>query len=91
MVADVAPAASLLESVQLLGLLESASRIFAQWSSVVAVANATVGLPPLGVPVLKHLLELARLAPLRLFSDICRNCTHKSNLTLQSFSIRKDV
>jgi hypothetical protein len=50
MVVAAAPAASLLESVQLLGLLESASRTFAQWSSGVAVANAAAGLPPLGVP-----------------------------------------
>jgi hypothetical protein len=49
-VAAAAPAASLLESVQLLGLLGSASRTFAQWSSRVAVANAAAGLPLLGVP-----------------------------------------
>jgi hypothetical protein len=40
----VAAAASLLKSNQLLGLLESASRTFAQWSSVVAVANAAAEL-----------------------------------------------
>jgi hypothetical protein len=50
MVAAAAPAALLLGSVQLPKLLESASRTFAQWSSVVAVANATAELPPLGVP-----------------------------------------
>jgi hypothetical protein len=44
------PVASLLESVQLLGLLGSASRTFAQWSSGVAVANAAAVLPPLEVP-----------------------------------------
>jgi hypothetical protein len=49
-VAAAAPAASLLEFVQLLGLLESASRTFAQLSSGVAVANAAAGLPPLRVP-----------------------------------------
>jgi hypothetical protein len=49
-VAAAALAASLLGSVQLLGLLGSASGTFAQWSSVVSVANATAGLPPLGVP-----------------------------------------
>jgi hypothetical protein len=37
-------------SDQLSGLLGSASGTFAQWSSVVAVANAAAGLPPLGVP-----------------------------------------
>jgi hypothetical protein len=40
----VAAAASLVKSNQLLGLLESASRTFAQWSSVVAVANAAAEL-----------------------------------------------
>jgi hypothetical protein len=35
--------------LHLLGLLESASRTFAQWSSVVAVANVAAVLPPLGV------------------------------------------
>jgi hypothetical protein len=49
-VATAAPAASLLGSNQLLGLLESASGTFAQWSSGVAVANAAAELPPLGVP-----------------------------------------
>jgi hypothetical protein len=49
-VAAAAPAASLLGSDQLPGLLESASRTFAQWSSMVAEANAAAGLPPLGVP-----------------------------------------
>jgi hypothetical protein len=48
-VAAAALAALLLRSDQLLGLLRSASRTFAQWSSVVAVANAAAGLPPLGV------------------------------------------
>jgi hypothetical protein len=49
-VAAAAPAASLLRSNQLLGLLVSASRTFAQWSSGVAVANAVAGLPPPGAP-----------------------------------------
>ena len=49
-VATAAPTASLLRSDQLLGLLESASGTFAQWSSRVAVANAAALLPPLGVP-----------------------------------------
>jgi hypothetical protein len=59
-VAAVAPAASLLESVQLLGLLVSASRTFAQWSSGVAVANAAVELPPLGMLAVlaEHALHL---------------------------------
>jgi hypothetical protein len=49
-VAVATPAAWLLRSDQLLGLLGSASRTFAQLSSVVVVANAAAGLPPLGVP-----------------------------------------
>jgi hypothetical protein len=49
--AAAAPAARLLRSVQLLGLLGSASRAFAQWSSGVAVANAAAEVPPLGVLV----------------------------------------
>jgi hypothetical protein len=49
-VATAALAASLLGSNQLPRLLESASGTFAQWSSVVAVANAAAVLPPLGVP-----------------------------------------
>jgi hypothetical protein len=48
-VAAAAPTASLLGSNQLLGLLESTSGTFAQWSSRVAVANAAAELPPLGV------------------------------------------
>jgi hypothetical protein len=50
-VAAAAPAAFLLKSIQLLGLLGSASRTFAQWSSEVAVENVAVELPPLGVSV----------------------------------------
>jgi hypothetical protein len=48
-VATAAPATWLLRSNKLPGLLGSASRTFAQWSSVVAVANAAAGLPPIGV------------------------------------------
>jgi hypothetical protein len=49
-VAAAAPAAWLLRSDQLPGLLRSASRTSTRWSSGVAVANAAAGLPPLGVP-----------------------------------------
>jgi hypothetical protein len=49
-VAAVAPATWLLRSNQLPGLLGSASRTFARWSSGVVVANAAAGLPPRGVP-----------------------------------------
>jgi hypothetical protein len=59
-VAAAAPAASLLKSVQLLGLLVSASRTFAQWSSVVAVETAVAELHPPGVPAVlaEHALHL---------------------------------
>jgi hypothetical protein len=59
-VAAAALAALLLRSVRLLELLESASGTFAQWSSVVAVANAALVLPPLGVPAVlaKHASHL---------------------------------
>ena len=59
-VAAAAPAALLLKSVQLLGLLGSASRTFAQWSSGVAMANVVAWLPPLGVPAIlaEHALHL---------------------------------
>jgi hypothetical protein len=59
-VAATTPAALVLGSDRLLGLLVSASRTFAQWSSGVAVANAGVELPPLGVLVVlaKHALHL---------------------------------
>jgi hypothetical protein len=86
-VAAAAPAALLLRSDQLPELLGSASRTFAQWSSGVAVANATVELPPLGVP--------ASLAGNALYLCACSQTsvetTHISDLTLQSFSIRKDI
>jgi uncharacterized membrane protein len=49
-VAAAATAASLLGIDQMLVLLESTSGTFAQWSSGVAVANATAELPSLGVP-----------------------------------------
>jgi hypothetical protein len=81
------PTASLLMSDQLPELPRSASRTSAQWSSGVAVANAAAELPPLGVPA-----ALAEHA-----SHICAcsqtsvETTHISDLTLQSFSIRKDI
>jgi hypothetical protein len=86
-VATAAPAASLLKSNRLLELLGSASRTFAQWSSRVVVANVAVELPPLGVPAV-----LAGHA-----SHLCAcyqtsiETIHISDLTLQPFSIRKDI
>jgi endonuclease I len=86
-VAAVEPAASLLMSNQLPELPGFASRTTAQWSSGVVVANAAAELPPPGVPV-----ALAEHA-----SHLCA-CSHTSvettcisDLTLQSFSIRKDI
>jgi hypothetical protein len=86
-VAAAAPAASLLESDQLLGLLVSASGTSAQWSSVVVAATAAAGLHPPGVPAVlaEHALHLCAC------SQTSIEITHISNLTLQSFSIRKDV
>jgi hypothetical protein len=86
-VAAAALVASLLGSDQLPGLLESASGTFAQWSSVVAVANVAAVLPPLGVPAVlaEHASHLCAC------SQTSVEVTHISNLTLQSFNIRKDV
>jgi hypothetical protein len=53
MVAAAAPAVWLLRSDQLSGLLGSASRTYARWSSMVAVANAAAGRLPLGVPAVQ--------------------------------------
>jgi hypothetical protein len=86
-VAATAPAASLLKSDQLPELLGSASRTSAQWSLGVAVANATAELPPLGVPaaLAEHASYLCAC------SQTSVEITHISDLTLQSFSIRKDI
>jgi hypothetical protein len=85
-VAAAAPAASLLRSDQLLGLLGSASRTSTQWSSGVVVATA-VELHLLGAPAV-----LVEHAPhLCACSQTSVEITHTSDLTLQSFSIRKDI
>jgi hypothetical protein len=86
-VATAAPAASLLKSDQLLGLLGSASGTSAQWSSGVAVATAAAELHPPRVPAVlaKHVLHLCAC------SQTSVGITYISDLTLQSFSIRKDV
>ena len=86
-VAAAAPAAWLLRSNQLPGLLGSASRTSVQWSSGVAVANAATGLLPLGVPAV--LAEHA--SHLYSCSQTSVEIIHISNLTLQSFNIRRDV
>jgi hypothetical protein len=86
-VAAAEPAPSLLMPDQFPELSEFASRTSAQWSLGVAVANAAAELPPPGVPV--ALVEHA--------SDLCAcsqtsvETIHISDLTLQSFSIRKDI
>jgi hypothetical protein len=86
-VADVAPTASLLRSDQLPKLFGSASRTSAQWSSGVAVANAAAELPLPGVPgaLANHASHLCAC------SQTSVETTHISDLTLQSFSIRKDI
>jgi hypothetical protein len=86
-VATAKPAASLLMSDQLPELPGSASGTSAQWSSRVAVANAAAELPPLGVPaaLAEHASHLCAC------SQISVETTHISDLTMQSFSIRKDI
>jgi hypothetical protein len=86
-VAVAAPAAPLLKSDQLPELPESASRTFAQWSSGVAVANAAAELPLPGMPA--ALAEHA--SHLYACSQTSIETIHISDLTLQSFSIRKDI
>jgi hypothetical protein len=86
-VAAAAPTASLLKSDELLGFLVSASGTSAQWSSGVAVATDATELHPPRVPdvLAEHVLHL--YACFQTSVEI----THISDLTLQSFSIRKDV
>ena len=86
-VAAAEPVASLLMFDRLPELPGSASRTYAQWSSGVAVANAAAELPPLGVPAV--LAEHA--SHLFAYSQTSVETTHISNMTLQSFSIRKDI
>jgi hypothetical protein len=83
----VVPAALLLRSDQSLGLLGSASGTSVQLSSGAAVATAAAELPPPGVPAIptEHALHLGA------YSQTSVESTHKSDLTLQSFSIRKDI
>jgi hypothetical protein len=80
-VAAVAPAALLLKSSQSLGLLEFPSETSAQWSSGVVVATAA------GVPtaLAEHAFHLCTCCQTSMES------IHTSNLTLQSFIIRKDI
>jgi hypothetical protein len=87
-VAAAAPATSLLESDQLIGLLVSASGTSAQWSLVVAVATAAaaeVHLPMVPTVLAEHALHLCAC------SQTSVESTHTSDLTLHSFNIRKDV
>jgi hypothetical protein len=86
-VVAAALAASLLRSDQFPELHEFASRTSAQWSSGVAVANAAAELPPPGVPA--TLAEHA--SHLYAYSQTSVETIHISDLTLQSFNIRKDV
>jgi hypothetical protein len=86
-VAAAEPAASLLMSDQLPELPGSALRTSAQWSSGVAVAIAVAGLLPLGVPA----AQAEHGSHLCACSQTSVGITHVSDLTLQSFGIRKDV
>jgi uncharacterized membrane protein len=80
-------AASLLMSDQLPELHGSASRTSAQWSPGVAVANVAAELPPLGMPaaLAMHALHLCAC------SQTSIGITHILDLTLQYYSIRKDI
>jgi hypothetical protein len=80
-------AASLLMSDQLPELPRSASRTSAQCSSGVAVANLAAELPLLGVPaaLAVHASHLCAC------SQTSVEITHILDLTLQSFSIIKDI
>jgi hypothetical protein len=70
----------------LLVLLESASRTSAQWSSGVVVATAAeLHLPRVPTVPAEHALHLY------VCSQTSVESTHTSDLTLQSFSIRKDI
>jgi hypothetical protein len=86
-VATAKLAASLLMSDQLPELPGFASTTSAQWSSGVAVANVVAELLPLGVPaaLAVHASHLCAC------SQTSVETTHLSDLTLQSFSIRKDI
>jgi hypothetical protein len=86
-VASPEPAASLLMFDQLPELPRFASRTSAQWSSRVAVANAAAELPLPRVPaaLAEHASHLCAC------SQTSVETTHISDLTLQSFSIRKDI
>ena len=85
-VVAAAPTASLLRSDQSLGLLGFASGTSAQWSSGVAVATAAeLHLPGVLAAPAEHALHLGACSQTSIES------THTSDLTLQTFSIRKDT
>jgi hypothetical protein len=86
-VAAAALAASLLRSDQFLGLPEFASCTSAPLSSGVVVATAATGLHPPGVPA----VPAEHASHLYACSQTSVETTHISDLTLQSFSIRKDI
>jgi hypothetical protein len=86
-VAAATPAASLLRSDQLPELPKFASQTSARLSSGVAVATTAIGLHAPRVPVVptEHALHLCAC------SQTSVETTHILDLTLQSFSIRKDI
>jgi hypothetical protein len=81
-----APVALLIKSGQSLGLLEFTSGTSVQWSSRVVMATAAEVTPP-GVPAapVEHTFHLCACSQTSIES------THTSDLTLQSFSIRKCI
>jgi hypothetical protein len=85
-VAAIAPAALLLKSDQLLGLLRFASGTSSQWSLGVAVANAAELPPPrVSDALAEHAFYLCA------YSQTSVESTHTSDMTLHSFSTRKDI
>jgi hypothetical protein len=86
-VAAAEPPTSLLMSDQFPELPGSALRTSAQWSSGVAVANTAAGLLLLGVPA----AQAEHTSHLCACSQTSVETTHISDLTVQSFSIRKDI
>jgi hypothetical protein len=85
-VAAATPAALLLKSDQLLGLLGFASGTSTQWSSRVVVATATeVPLPRVPAAPAEHAFHLCTC------SQTSVESIHTSDLIMQSFSIRKGI
>jgi hypothetical protein len=78
------------------GQLGSTLRTFAQWSLVVAVANAAVGLPPLGVPAVlaEHAPHLFSLSAVFQHKKRCienLHSTEQMTIFTDSFSDKEEI